>query len=168
MKWTAGPGLVTVFATYASVGLGHLEGAHRAGLPAWSLAVVDEAHRVSGQAGRPWAAILDNARIPCDRRLFMTATPRLWAVKEDDRERAAAVGIEAAELIASMDDEALFGPVAHDYPLGRAISDGVIAPYRILCVDVADPVLQGLEQRGASDRSVEYRGLGWPRCRRRC
>ncbi|WP_328911654.1 MULTISPECIES: Helicase associated domain protein [unclassified Streptomyces] len=158
VKWTAGPGLVTVFATYASVGLGHLEGAHRAGLPAWSLAVVDEAHRVSGQAGRPWAAILDNARIPCDRRLFMTATPRLWAVKEDDRERAAAVGIEAAELIASMDDEALFGPVAHDYPLGRAISDGVIAPYRILCVDVADPVLQGLEQRGASDRSVEYRG----------
>ncbi|MFI6449647.1 Helicase associated domain protein [Kitasatospora sp. NPDC050543] len=79
-------------------------------------------------------------------------------MKEDDRERAATVGIEAAELIASMDDEALFGPVAHDYPLGTAISDRVIAPYRILCVDVADPVLQGLEQRGASDRSVEYRG----------
>ncbi|WP_093858048.1 DEAD/DEAH box helicase [Streptomyces sp. TLI_053] len=88
----------------------------------------------------------------------MTATPRLWAVKETDRLRAAAAGIESAELIASMDDEALFGPVAHDYPLGTAISDGVIAPYRIVCVDVSDPVLQGLEQRGAHEMSVEYRG----------
>ncbi|UKZ03572.1 hypothetical protein BOQ63_005610 (plasmid) [Streptomyces viridifaciens] len=68
----------------------------------------------------------DNARIPCDRRVFMTATPRLWAGKETDRLRVAMAGIEAAELIASMDDEALFGPVAHDYPLGTAISDGVI------------------------------------------
>ncbi|MFJ9448262.1 Helicase associated domain protein [Kitasatospora sp. NPDC101235] len=158
VRWTAGAGRVTVFATYASLGLGHLEKAHQAGLSAFSLAVVDEAHRTSGQAGRPWAAILDNARIPCDRRLFMTATPRLWAVKDSDRERAAEAGIEAAELIASMDDEALYGPVAHDYPLGTAISDGVIAPYRILCVDVSDPVLQGLEQRGAHEMSVEYRG----------
>ncbi|MGK4586122.1 Helicase associated domain protein [Kitasatospora sp. HPMI-4] len=160
IRWTAGPGRVTVFATYASLGLGHLEKAHQAGLEPFSLAVVDEAHRVSGQAGKPWAAILDNTRIPCDRRLFMTATPRLWAVKERDRERAAAAGIESAELIASMDDESLsaFGPIAHDYPLGQAVSDGVIAPYRIVCVDVADPVLQGLEQRGANEMSVEYRG----------
>ncbi|MBV6701943.1 Helicase associated domain protein [Kitasatospora aureofaciens] len=160
VKWTAGPGKVTVFATYASLGLGHLEKAHQAGLEPFSLAIVDEAHRVSGQTGRPWAAILNNTQIPCDRRLFMTATPRLWAVKERDRERAAAAGIGSAELIASMDDESLsaFGPIAHDYPLGQAISDGVIAPYRIVCVDVSDPVLQGLEQRGASDRSVEYRG----------
>jgi hypothetical protein len=66
--------------------------------------------------------------------------------------------METAELIASMDDEDLFGPVAHDYPLGQAISDGVIAPYRILCVDVCDPLLQELEQRGLDERSVQYRG----------
>ncbi|MFJ8444362.1 Helicase associated domain protein [Kitasatospora griseola] len=158
VKWTAGLRRVTVFATYASLGLGHLEKAHRLGLPAFSLAVVDEAHRVSGQAGRPWAAVLDNTRIVADRRLFMTATPRVWALSDGDRERAAEAGVETAELIASMDDESLFGPVAHDYPLGQAITDGVIAPYRIVCVDVADPVLQGLEQRGADVRSIEYRG----------
>ncbi|MER6401494.1 Helicase associated domain protein [Kitasatospora sp. NPDC001603] len=160
IRWTAGPERVTVFATYASLGLGHLEKAQQVDLEPFSLAVVDEAHRVSGQAGKPWAAILDNTRIVCDRRLFMTATPRLWAVRERDRERAAAAGMESAELIASMDDESLsgFGPIAHDYPLGQAISDGVIAPYRIVCVDVSDPALQGLEQRGASEMSVEYRG----------
>ncbi|MEY9940476.1 Helicase associated domain protein [Streptacidiphilus sp. MAP5-3] len=88
----------------------------------------------------------------------MTATPRLWSVLDSGRERPQAAGMETAELIASMDDETLFGPVAHDYPLGQAISDGVIAPYRILCVDVRDPLLQELEQRGADERSVQYRG----------
>ena len=160
IRWTTGPGRVTVFATYSSLGLGHLEKAHQKGLRPFSLAVVDEAHRVSGQAGKPWAAILDNARIPCDRRLFMTATARVWAVKERDQERAAAAGIESAELIASMDDESMgaFGPIAHSYALGQAVSDGAVAPYRIVCVDVADPVLQGLVQRGADERSVEYGG----------
>ncbi|WP_084725524.1 DEAD/DEAH box helicase [Streptacidiphilus melanogenes] len=158
VAWTKGPGKVTVFATYHSLGLGYLEEAHQQGLEPWSLAVVDEAHRVSGAAGRPWAAILDNAKVPADRRLFMTATPRLWQGREGDLERAAAAGMEEAELIASMDDETQFGPIAHDYPLGKAISDGVIAPYRILCVDVHDPLLHELDQRGLDDRSVEYRG----------
>ncbi|MFE9776447.1 DEAD/DEAH box helicase family protein [Streptomyces sp. NPDC005931] len=40
---------VTVFATYASLGLGTLERTHRAGLPGWDLIVVDEAHRTSGR-----------------------------------------------------------------------------------------------------------------------
>ncbi|MEY9849753.1 superfamily II DNA or RNA helicase [Streptacidiphilus sp. BW17] len=158
VAWTKGPGRVTVFATYHSLGLGYLEQAHQEGLEPFSLAVVDEAHRVSGSAGRPWAAILDNTKVPADRRLFMTATPRLWQARDEDRERAAAAGMETAELIASMDDEALFGPVAHDYPLGKAISDGVVAPYRILCVDVHDPLLHELDQRGLDERSVEYRG----------
>ncbi|RAG82708.1 helicase [Streptacidiphilus pinicola] len=169
--WTKGPGRVTVFATYHSLGLGYLEQAHQAGLPAWSLTVVDEAHRVSGSAGRPWAAILDNTKIPSDRRLFMTATPRLWQTREQAQQQTpaaraaagrgaaeAAAGIQETELIASMDDETLFGPIAHDYPLGQAIADGVIAPYRILCVDVHDPLLHELDQRGLDDRSVEYRG----------
>ncbi len=151
-------GRVTVFATYSSLGLGLLEEAHRLGLPAWTLAVVDEAHRVSGVVDRPWAAILDNSRIPADRRLFMTATPRLWGLKEEDRKKAASAGLEAPELVASMDDEEVFGPIAADYPLGQAIADGVIAPYRIVCVDVADPVLQGLQQRSVDERSVAYRG----------
>ncbi|MGW0615205.1 hypothetical protein [Streptomyces sp. NPDC002788] len=42
---------ITVFATYASLGLGTLERAHQAGLPRWDLIVVDEAHRTSGRLG---------------------------------------------------------------------------------------------------------------------
>ncbi|MFD7645876.1 Helicase associated domain protein [Kitasatospora sp. NPDC059795] len=156
VKLTAGMKRVTVFATYAS--LGRVEEAHRLGLPAFDLTVGDEAHHASGEAGKPWSMILDNTRILSDRRFFMTATPRIWGITEADEQRAAEAGVEPAELIASMDNEELFGPVAHDYPLGQAIADGVIAPYRIVCVDVSDPVLQGLQQRGVDERSLEYRG----------
>ncbi|MET7305423.1 Helicase associated domain protein, partial [Embleya sp. NPDC005575] len=40
--------------------------------------VVDEAHRTSGALGKAWAAIHDNRRLPAARRLYLTATPRIW------------------------------------------------------------------------------------------
>ncbi len=78
VEWTRPFDKVTVFATYASLGLGTLERAHAAGLPGWDLIVVDEAHRTSGRIGKPWAVVHDNQKIPALRRLYMTATPRLW------------------------------------------------------------------------------------------
>ncbi|CAM5655831.1 hypothetical protein SAVIM338S_06643 [Streptomyces avidinii] len=89
---------VTVFATYASLGLGTIEGAHREGLPGWDLIVVDEAHRTSGRIGKPWAVVHDNTRIPAVRRLYMTATPRVWQDGEDadyPEDAAAAAGVTA-------------------------------------------------------------------------
>ncbi|WP_342342232.1 DEAD/DEAH box helicase family protein [Streptomyces agglomeratus] len=75
VEWTRGLDKVTVYATYASLGLGTLERAHAAGLRAWDLIVVDEAHRTSGRIGKPWAVVHDNQKIPSLRRLYMTATP---------------------------------------------------------------------------------------------
>ncbi|MFJ6722749.1 hypothetical protein [Streptomyces sp. NPDC091259] len=99
VEWTPGLDKVTVYATYASLGLGTLERAHAGGLAAWDLIVVDEAHRTSGRIGKPWAVIHDNTRIPSLRRLYMTATPRLWQLGNE--EEAGAPG----ELVASMDDD---------------------------------------------------------------
>jgi hypothetical protein len=45
----------------------------------FDLAIVDEAHGIAGDLGRPWAAIHDNSRIPADFRLYLTATPRILA-----------------------------------------------------------------------------------------
>ncbi|WP_435271523.1 hypothetical protein [Streptomyces sp. 1222.5] len=45
--------------------------------------MVDEAHRTSGQIGKPWAVVHDNTRIPALRWLYMTATPRLWQLNDD-------------------------------------------------------------------------------------
>jgi superfamily II DNA or RNA helicase len=144
---------VTVFATYASLGLGTLERAHQAGLPAWDLIVVDEAHRTSGRIGKPWAVVHDNTRIPALRRLYMTATPRLWQLDEDSE---GAPG----ELVASMEDDpdGPFGSRAYTLTLSEAIDRGICAPYQMVCVDITDTQLQAAQLLGAEGRSDEVRG----------
>ncbi|MFI1470969.1 Helicase associated domain protein [Streptomyces wuyuanensis] len=154
VEWTQGLEKVTVYATYASLGLGTLERAHVAGLPGWDLIVVDEAHRVSGRIGKPWAAVHDNQKIPSLRRLYMTATPRLWQLGDDDD--ASAPG----ELVASMDDdpEGPFGSRCFTLTLSEAIDRGICAPYQVVCVDVTDTQLQAAQLLGAEGRSAEVRG----------
>ncbi|MEU7134838.1 Helicase associated domain protein [Streptomyces sp. NPDC046261] len=143
VAWAQGLERVTVFATYAAVGLGILQRAHAAGLEVWDLMVVDEAHRTSGDAGKPWAAVHDQAKVPAARRLYMTATARIWEAAEGSRD-------EAPRLIASMDpDSAVFGPVAFKLTLSEAVSRGLVAPYQVVCVDITDPELhQAFEQAG--------------------
>ncbi|MEU2674666.1 helicase-related protein [Streptomyces sp. NPDC007164] len=113
-----------------------LQQAHEAGLPVWSLMVVDEAHRTSGDAGKPWAAVHDQERIPAVRRLYMTATARVWEAEGG-----------VPRLIASMDpDSPVFGPVAYKLKLSEAIRRGVVAPYQVLCLDISDPEFHQLRQ----------------------
>lgn len=158
IRLTRGPGRVTVFATYASLGLGFLEKAHVAGLPLWNLIIVDEAHRVSGRMGKPWAVVHDNARIPADRRLYMTATPRVWQAGEVDDDETGGRR-RPGELVASMldDPDGVFGKVAFHLSLEQAIERGIVAPYQVLVVDVQDPALNSA-LRTAGDGSEEVRG----------
>ncbi|MEU3511566.1 Helicase associated domain protein [Streptomyces longwoodensis] len=124
---TPSPGPVTVYATYAS--LPAVVSAHRDHrLPPWDLVVVDEAHRTAGRLGKAWAAIHHDDQVPAARRLYLTATPRIW---DDDP------GAEGAEAVASMDDPVVFGPVAYRLTLSDAIDLGLLADYQIL-VPVVD------------------------------
>ncbi|WP_329404385.1 DEAD/DEAH box helicase [Streptomyces melanogenes] len=141
VAWLGGLESVTVFATYASVGLGILQRAHEAGVGPFDLMVVDEAHRTSGDAGKPWAAVHDQGEIPAARRLYMTATARVWEAPEGGRGQA--------RLVASMDpDSAVFGPVAYKLKLSEAINRGLVAPYQVVCVDIRDPELHAAQVRG--------------------
>ncbi|MFC7994516.1 hypothetical protein ACFUVQ_00025 [Streptomyces rochei] len=150
VEWTRDLDKVTVFATYASLGLGTLERAHKAGLPGWDLIVVDEAHRTSGRLGKPWTVVHDNTRVPALRRLYVTATPRLWQLGDD--EAAGAPG----ELVVSMDDDPAgpFGSRAYTLTLSEAIDRGICAPYQVVC---ADTQLQAAQLLGAEARSVQVR-----------
>ncbi|MET8788401.1 Helicase associated domain protein [Streptomyces sp. NPDC004589] len=131
VAWMQGLGQVTVFATYAAVGLGILQRAHAAGLAVWDLMVVDEAHRTSGDAGKPWAAVHDQEKVPAVRRLYMTATARVWEAEG-----------EVPRLIASMDEDSpVFGPVAYKLKLSEAIRRGLVAAYQVVCLDIRDPDL---------------------------
>lgn len=154
VDWVRPLAKVTVFATYASLGLGTLERAHKAGLPGWDLIVVDEAHRTSGRLGKPWAVVHDNTRVPALRRLYMTATPRLWQLGEDE-ERGA-----PGELVASMEDDprGTFGARCYTLTLSEAIDRGICAPYQVVCVDITDTQLQAAQLLSAEGRSDQVRG----------
>ncbi|MFE6886652.1 Helicase associated domain protein [Streptomyces sp. NPDC057694] len=129
--WLRGLDQVTVFATYASLGLRTLQRAHAAGVGVWDLVVVDEAHRTSGDTGKPWAAVHDQQQVPARRRLYMTATPRVWEA-----------GGDTPRMAASMDrDSAVFGPVAFELKLSEAIRRGIVAPYQVVCVEIEDAEL---------------------------
>lgn len=131
VAWTKDLQPVTVFATYAAVGLGILQRAHEAGLPVWDLMIIDEAHRTSGDGAKPWAAVHDQARVPAVRRLYMTATPRVWEAEG-----------ETPRLVASMDEDSpVFGKVAYKLKLSEAIRRGLVAPYQVVCLDIRDPEL---------------------------
>ena len=123
---SASAGPVTAYATYASLPT-LLAAHHTHRLPAWDLAVVDEAHRTAGRLGKAWAAIHHDDQIPAARRLYLTATPRIW---DPDSDRG-------DDPVASMDDETLFGPVAYRLTLSDAIDLGLLADYQIL-VPVVD------------------------------
>ncbi|MGW7348752.1 Helicase associated domain protein [Streptomyces sp. NPDC054854] len=158
-----GRGQVTVYATYASLPV--LAEAHEDlyGLPmdVFDLVVVDEAHRTSGSAGKAWADIHHQEVIPAMRRLYMTATPRIWkerpprsrAEQELYEAQVAVVDEETSgrtrrawnrlprELACSMDDEKVFGPVVYELSLASAISRGLLAKYQIVVAELTDPVV---------------------------
>ncbi|MFC9680822.1 Helicase associated domain protein [Streptomyces sp. NPDC056948] len=138
---TGDAGPITVYATYASlpaVIVAHRD--HR--LPTWDLVVVDEAHRTAGRLGKAWAAVHHDDQIPAARRLYLTATPRIW----DPEDGPDADGAEAA---ASMDDENLFGPVAYHLNLSDAIDLGLLADYQILVPVVTNADLRDWLATGA-------------------
>ncbi|MGI5451419.1 Helicase associated domain protein [Streptomyces sp. CA-243310] len=140
---------VSVYATYASLPV--LTAAHRDhALPAWDLAIIDEAHRTAGALGKAWAAIHHDEVIPARRRLYQTATPRVWAGNASD-----------STPLATMDDHRIFGQVAYRLGFGEAIERGLLADYNVLVpvvtdADLADTLTTG---RAPGDKQTRNAAL---------
>ncbi|MFH8717757.1 DEAD/DEAH box helicase, partial [Streptomyces zaomyceticus] len=155
-----GSGPVVVFGTYASLGVlaEAFEGAYGQQLAPMDLTVVDEAHRTSGSMGKAWADVHDQTVIPSYRRLYLTATPRIW---EERLNREVAEGVRDSlprEMAASMDDEKVFGPVLYKLSLASAVSRGLLARYQIIVLELQDPVVTPERLMGEERHSEKVRG----------
>ena len=97
-----------VFSTYQSLNV--VADAQKEGLPQFDLIICDEAHRTTGVKGLTeddesnFQRIHDNEIIAGRKRLYMTATPRIYG---DLAQRKAN---ERRVTLVSMDDEKIYGP----------------------------------------------------------
>lgn len=153
-------GPVTIFGTYASLGVlaEAFEGAYGQQLAPMDLTVVDEAHRTSGSMGKAWADVHNQGVIPSHRRLYLTATPRIW---EERLNRDVAEGVRdplPREMAASMDDERVFGPVLYKLSLASAVSRKLLARYQIVVLELRDPVVTPERLMGEDRHSEKVRG----------
>ncbi|MFD3380638.1 MULTISPECIES: DEAD/DEAH box helicase [unclassified Streptomyces] len=138
-------GLTVVFSTYQSIGT--IAKAQEMGLDAFDLILCDEAHRTTGVtlAGHDesnFVRVHDNDVVRATRRLYMTATPRLY--NEDTKADAK----NASAVLASMDDESLYGPEFHRLGFGKAVEQGLLTDYRVLILTVDQDVVAKSYQQG--------------------
>ncbi|MFF2964595.1 Helicase associated domain protein [Streptomyces sp. NPDC057963] len=155
-----GTGPVTIYATYASLGVlaEAFDGVYGQQLAPVDLAVVDEAHRTSGSMGKAWADIHDQTVIPAHRRLYLTATPRIWQERPNWEVAEGVRDPLPKEMAASMDDERVFGPVLYKLSLASAVSRGLLARYQIIVLELKDPVVTPERLMGEERRGEEVRG----------
>ncbi|MDX2407341.1 Helicase associated domain protein [Streptomyces microflavus] len=136
-------------------------------VPPFDLAIMDEAHRIAGRPDKKWAAVHDNRRIRAERRLYMTATPRIFAAPDlaesaditRPRRRTLTPPGPAADLFAnSMDNEQVYGKKVFEYPLAQAIEDGRAPDYRIVVPTLIDDDLRRRINLPAPDPDGEGEG----------
>ncbi|WP_211257154.1 DEAD/DEAH box helicase [Streptomyces megasporus] len=148
------PGLTVVFSTYQSIAT--VSAAQKKGLPRFDLILCDEAHRttgvtLSGHDESAFVRVHDDSFIGADRRLYMTATPRVYS----DDTKQEAKGASAA--VASMDDETKYGPEFHRLGFGKAVEQGLLTDYKVLILTIDEGVVAKTLQEGFAGGDSELR-----------
>ena len=138
-KARGGGGMTVVFSTYQSIDV--IAEAQKTlmdnGYPAFDLIICDEAHRTTGVslAGQDESAFIkvhDNDFIQAKKRLYMTATPRLFS---DDAKSTAA---QEDATLCSMDDPELYGEEIYRIGFGKAVEEGLLTDYKVLILTLND------------------------------
>ena len=144
-------GTRVVFCTYHSLGrVTEAQALH--GAPAFDLAIADEAHRTTGavlEGRRPSGArkvdfqeFHDDARLRARKRLYMTATPRLYT------ERSKSKLAEQGVAVVDMGDYEVYGPELHRLPFAKAVDHAMLSDYRVIVLGVSEgSVTPGLRRR---------------------
>ena len=128
--------MTVVFSTYQSLDV--VAEAQKNGLPEFDIIIADEAHRTTGVSAKKltgkdesnFQRVHDNGFISGRKRLYMTATPRIFG------DRARRKANDSQLVLASMDDERLYGPEFHRLGFGKAIELGILSDYKVIIFNV--------------------------------
>lgn len=150
-----------VFCTYHS--LPKVMEAQQQGTTEFDLAIVDEAHRTTGiqrddDERRNFQLIHDQANIKCQRRLYMTATPRIYTEKAKDQRKAKHPGI----TITDMGDSHVYGPRFHRISFMEAVAADMLCDVRVICLGLSDDMLEQEIKEELESISNQISGHGKP------
>ncbi|MDC8747306.1 DEAD/DEAH box helicase family protein [Xanthomonas campestris] len=142
-----------IFSTYQSIDV-ISQAQKKHGVGEFDLIVCDEAHRttgvtLSGDDESAFVRVHKPDFLVAKRRLYMTATPKIYA--DESKTKAEEAGAE----IASMDDETKFGPEFHRLGFGEAVSQGLLADYKVMVLAVDEKSVTKTFQSQLADKNKE-------------
>lgn len=143
-------GLTVVFSTYQSIDV--ISQAQRQLLKetgdafgTFDLIICDEAHRTTGvtlkdETESAFVRVHNNDFLRAVRRIYMTATPRLYT--DETKKRAE----ENSAVLCSMDDRSMYGDEIYRIGFGEAVKQELLSDYKVLILAVGEkditPTLQ--------------------------
>ena len=129
-----------IFSTYQSSKV--LSEAVRKSGTIFDIGIFDEAHRTTGTKIGAWGIALDDVNIPISRRVFMTATPKIYAPHITKKAK------EEDILICSMDDAAVYGQPFYEIGFSEAVKRGHITDYKVIVICVTDVEVKEIIEKG--------------------
>ena len=122
-----------IMSTYQSIDVVS-DALHQAGKYV-DLCICDEAHRTTGVKIKDrdesnFTKVHSDEYIPARKRLYMTATPRLY--KESIKIKAK----ENDDILCSMDDENIYGKEFYRLSFNKAVQSGLLTDYKVLVLTV--------------------------------
>ncbi|MEX2410008.1 MAG: type ISP restriction/modification enzyme [Candidatus Paceibacterota bacterium] len=156
IKANGSAGMTVVFSTYQSIEVISRAQAvlMKNGFDEFDLIICDEAHRttgvtLSGEDESAFTKVHDNGFIKAKRRLYMTATPRLYS--DDTKSKAAEAGAE----LCSMDKVDQYGQEIYRIGFGEAVERNLLTDYKVLILTLNDKDVPPAIQRMIADQETE-------------
>lgn len=149
--------MTVIFSTYQSIEV--INKAQKLGLPEFGIIVCDEAHRTTGVTlaedyakgdESAFVRVHNNDFIKAKKRLYMTATPRLY------HENAKTKAEENNAVLCSMDDEELYGAEIYRIGFGDAVEKQLLSDYKVLIFTVNENEVSPAFQQAVADARREF------------
>ena len=144
-----------VFSTYHSIDV-ISQAQIKYGLPGFDLVICDEAHRTTGATfddddESAFVKVHDAAFLKASKRLYMTATPRIYG----DNAKATAERDNVA--LCSMDDQSLYGKEFYVITFSEAVKRGLLVDYKVIVLSVDEEHINRRLQTLLSDENNQLR-----------
>lgn len=120
----------------------------------FDLIICDEAHRttgvtLSGNDESAFVKVHDNDFIKAKKRIYMTATPRLYS--DDSKSKAA----QQDAVLCSMDDNSVFGDEMYRIGFGEAVEHDLLSDYKVLILTLNESEVSPFTQNILADERSE-------------